>query len=168
MQILLVEDHLDSAQVMSKILKNKGFEVKTAADCKGAMTAFESGLFHLVMLDIKLPDGDGCDLLCMLAQICPVKSIAMSACPLYENFNRVRAAGFDRYLHKPLAARDIYETIDELFPNPARGVTENPLSGSPITRRSTRESISRPTHIQPPRPDFPEQILSRDAVESAR
>ena len=133
MQILLVEDHSDSAQVMSKILRNKGFKVEIAADCEGGMRAFEAWHFHLVILDIHLPDGDGCDLLPMLSQIRPVKSIAMSAYPLYQNVNRIRAAGFDRYLSKPLAAQDLYAAIDELFANPTFPATDNSASVFPIT-----------------------------------
>jgi len=89
MQILLVEDHPDRAEVMSRILRSKGFECEIAADCKGGMSAFKAGHFDLVVLDIKLPDGDGCAFLPMLTQMRPVKSIATSAWPLYQNFNRI-------------------------------------------------------------------------------
>jgi two-component system CheB/CheR fusion protein len=125
MRILLVEDHRDSAQVMAKILRTRGFEVEIATDCKDGMRAFEERHFDLVILDIRLPDGDGCDLLTLLAQTRPVKSIAISAYPMYQNFNRVRAAGFDRYLPKPLAAQHVYGMIDELFPSPTFARTEN-------------------------------------------
>ena len=143
MKILLVEDHRDSAQVMAKILRKRGFEVEVAADCKAAADAFEAGHFDLVILDIRLPDGDGCDLLPSLAQLRPVKSIAVSAYPLFQNFNRIRAAGFDRYLHKPLAAQHIYEMIDDLFPNRISPTAEKtqPISPSSSSSSSKDKSV---------------------------
>jgi CheY-like chemotaxis protein len=117
MKILLVDDHRDGALVMSKILKQKGFDVEIAGDCEGATSAFEATHFDLVIVDIVLPDGDGCDLLPMLAQMRPVTSIAISAYPLHQNFNRIRAAGFDRFLPKPISAQSVCRMIDELFPS---------------------------------------------------
>ena len=122
MQILLVEDHADSARVMSRILTNQDHDVEIASSCEDGLRAFEARRFDLIILDIGLPDGDGCDLLAKLVRIHPVKSIAITGQSMYEKFDRVRIAGFDRYLPKPLGADQIHSTINGLFPDTIIGM----------------------------------------------
>ena len=61
-RILLVEDHVDSAKLMTRLLEHYGFEVWTADSFTSAQQAARSDRFDLLISDIGLPDGSGLDL----------------------------------------------------------------------------------------------------------
>src|SRR4029077_2537728 len=56
-RILLVEDHVDTALALTRLLKLKGHDVRTASTVQAALTVFESGGVDLIVCDIGLPDG---------------------------------------------------------------------------------------------------------------
>jgi two-component system cell cycle sensor histidine kinase/response regulator CckA len=63
-RILVIEDDLDFAPVLERLLKKKlGAEVVVAEDCARARVALARSSFDLITLDYQLPDGDGLDLL---------------------------------------------------------------------------------------------------------
>ena len=63
LQILLVEDHKDTARVLGRILQNAGFEVSHADSAGQGARAGGSRRFDLVISDVGLPDGSGLDLM---------------------------------------------------------------------------------------------------------
>ncbi len=63
LRILLVEDHGDTAWVMTRLLKADGHEVQAAADVATALKRAEEGEFDLLLSDLGLPDGSGLDLM---------------------------------------------------------------------------------------------------------
>jgi CheY-like chemotaxis protein len=117
MKILLVDDHVDSSRVISRMLQREGHSVEAALNCREALDAFEAEWFDLIILDIWLPDGDGCDLLVELRQIHPVKSIAITGNTIHGNIERVMRSGFDWFLPKPISADELSAAVSELFPD---------------------------------------------------
>jgi PleD family two-component response regulator len=69
MRLLLVEDHLDTAQTISRLLHFNGFKVTVASDVASASAAAEAEPFDVVVCDLGLPDGDGCELMLWLPMI---------------------------------------------------------------------------------------------------
>jgi two-component system CheB/CheR fusion protein len=69
LKILIVEDHEDSAEALSRLLRHAGHTVATARTFADA-TAFvaDQPLLDLLISDIALPDGDGCELLRWLCE----------------------------------------------------------------------------------------------------
>ena len=61
--ILLVEDNDDFRQVLEEVLEGAGFHVTTAANATRAREALDLGRFDLAILDVRLPDGNGIDLM---------------------------------------------------------------------------------------------------------
>ena len=82
MDILVVEDDTISARALSRLLKFKGHAIEVAATCREALAAAEIFRFDLAILDLTLPDGDGCDLLARLLTRRPVSQPARSAIQL--------------------------------------------------------------------------------------
>jgi CheY-like chemotaxis protein len=118
MKILVVVDHWDTARAISRMLRLEGYLVGVAPSCRQALRAFEDTRFDLIILDISLPDGDGCELLGELNQIYPVKSIAITGHEFWRNSNRIQRAGFDKFLLKPVGAGQFYQAIAQLFADP--------------------------------------------------
>ncbi|HKR43144.1 MAG TPA: response regulator, partial [Paraburkholderia sp.] len=61
LNILLIEDHEDTAEVMSQLMRAGGHEVAVAGSVAGALALTASMAFDLVVSDIGLPDGSGID-----------------------------------------------------------------------------------------------------------
>lgn len=62
-RILIVDDEPDMADMVKELLQSDGFlHIHTAADCRNAKTELAEGEFHLILLDVMLPDGNGFEL----------------------------------------------------------------------------------------------------------
>src|SRR5687768_232689 len=76
--ILLVEDHGDSATVVARLLSGDGYTVTVACSCAQALQQVAEKEFDLYIIDIGLPDGDGCDLLADLIAVKAAPGIALT------------------------------------------------------------------------------------------
>lgn len=101
-KILIVEDHLDTALALTRLLKSKGHEVRTASTIQAARSAFESGGIDLVICDIGLPDGTGYDFLKSIRAKSDVQAIALTGFGMSSDIDRALEAGFDSHLTKPV------------------------------------------------------------------
>ncbi len=117
--ILLVEDHEDTAEALAVLLEDSGFRVTRASSVADALAAaFQAHTdqdedFHLVLSDLGLPDGDGCDLMRVLSKRHGLKGIALSGYGMDEDIKRSLAAGFARHLTKPVDLRRLIDVIRE-------------------------------------------------------
>ena len=69
LSILVVEDHRDTRRALEMFLQLLGHQTKLAADIKGALQmAAAGGRFDLLLSDLRLPDGNGWDLLRRLVE----------------------------------------------------------------------------------------------------
>src|SRR5688572_33377070 len=113
-RLLLVEDHADSARAFQRLLERHGFVVEVAADVKGAMWLAMSGSFDLILCDIRLPDGNGVDLLRMLHGHFGLKSleaVCISAAGGSDDADRALEAGFSAHISKPVVIEDLLGVI---------------------------------------------------------
>jgi CheY-like chemotaxis protein len=69
LRILVVDDHTDSALVLTALLRRKGHTVATAHTLAGGMGLGSVFPLDLLICDISLPDGDGCELLRRLVAV---------------------------------------------------------------------------------------------------
>ena len=100
--ILLVEDHKDSREVLSGLLNHCGHEVITAANMQDALRLLGHLRFEVLVCDIGLPDGSGLDLVVEAKKRQPwKKTIALTACQQNGERELGLRAGFDEYLTKP-------------------------------------------------------------------
>jgi PAS domain S-box-containing protein len=110
-RILLVEDHEDTAMIMSSVLRHQGHVVRRAASVAGALQAAQAEPFDLVISDIGLPDGSGLDLMRQLRLRQPVRGIALSGFGMEDDVRRSRDAGFDEHLTKPVSLEVLESTL---------------------------------------------------------
>ncbi len=113
MQILLVEDNPLMEQVLCHFLNSQGYDVVVANDGQMALNLADEQHFHLLLLDLLLPDADGTELLDNLRDLpgyerCP--AIAMSGLGEEER-SRSEEAGFNDYLSKPIDLDNLLDIV---------------------------------------------------------
>jgi PAS domain S-box-containing protein len=115
-RILLVEDHEDTRETLSRLLLNRGHQVSPAGTLRAARALAASGEFDVVISDLGLPDGEGTELLASFADatVKPL-SIALTGFGMEEDIRRTLAAGFSAHLTKPINMAD----LDRLLAAPA-------------------------------------------------
>ena len=111
LNILIVEDHENTAAVMSKLLKRNGHEVVTASTVRQALHVLRTTPLDLLVSDLGLPDGDGFEVMSELSKVSDAKGIAISGYGMEEDVERSSRAGFSAHLTKPIDVQKLQETI---------------------------------------------------------
>jgi len=119
--ILVVEDHTDTAAAISDLLREDGHRVRVAHDVETAFALHEESPADLLITDVGLPDGNGVDLLARLGAVRPVRGIVVSGYGMEKDIERSRAAGFFAHLTKPFNVARLEEAVDQAMSgvNPA-------------------------------------------------
>jgi PAS domain S-box-containing protein len=114
-EILLVEDHEDTARVMRRILESAGYAVGHAGSVSAALDLAERRKFDLVVSDVGLPDGTGLDLMRQLYHTQGLRGIALSGFGTDEDLAASKAAGFAEHLTKPVDWERLRDAIARLI-----------------------------------------------------
>jgi signal transduction histidine kinase/CheY-like chemotaxis protein len=113
LKILVVDDNVSAADGLSKLLNIYGYQVWAAYDGATALRMERELRPDVVLLDIGLPDIDGFELAKRMREAeSKSKLIAITGYGLEMYRNKAKGAGFDRYLTKPVSAREIIESIN--------------------------------------------------------
>jgi PAS domain S-box-containing protein len=114
--ILLAEDNLVNQKVACRILEKLGYRVDVAADGQAAFEAWQSGRYHLILMDCQMPILDGYETTRKIreqeagGQHLPI--IALTAHAIKGADNECRAAGMDDYLSKPIDKEQLQKTLN--------------------------------------------------------
>jgi CheY-like chemotaxis protein len=110
--VLVVDDHRDTLNLMARLFRMQGYSVVTAASVGEAIHTVRSARPDVAMLDIHLPDGDGCDLLQTLRQLAgPIGAVAVTGCAMHRDIQRIHAAGFDAHVIKPVQLHELIAAL---------------------------------------------------------
>jgi signal transduction histidine kinase len=111
-RILLVEDHEETAHTLALLLRSSGHVVRVAASVADALAAADAP-FDVLVSDIGLPDGTGCELLGELRRRKgDVRAIALSGYGFDHDVEQAHAAGFHRHLTKPVTLAQLLADIE--------------------------------------------------------
>jgi PAS domain S-box-containing protein len=103
LSILLVEDHVDTAEAITDLLREQGHHVLAAGSIATALErAAETPGIDLVISDLGLPDGDGRTLMRELRDRYGLTGIAFSGYGTEEDRRESKEAGFAAHLTKPV------------------------------------------------------------------
>jgi CheY-like chemotaxis protein len=104
-----VEDHDDSRIMIAEFLRFESMEVTSVATVAEAKDVLGRLEFDALVSDLRLPDGDGYELVAALrsskAKHSRMPAIGITAHPESEGRERALAAGFDDYLAKTSTAQ---------------------------------------------------------------
>ncbi len=113
LDILLIEDHEDTAEVMSQLIRGLGHEVTVADSVASALALASQGHFDLVLSDIGLPDGTGIDFIHAFRKHSFAPAIALTGFGTDDDVRRCLEAGFTAHLTKPVNFEHLERLIEE-------------------------------------------------------
>jgi two-component system cell cycle response regulator DivK len=121
--VLIVEDNAANMALATFLLQSAGHSVLTAIDAEAGLTVARREQPQLILMDIQLPGMDGLTATVLLkgddlTRGIPV--IALTALAMKGDEERIRAAGCDGYIAKPLAYKDFLATISARLGSPGR------------------------------------------------
>jgi DNA-binding response OmpR family regulator len=111
-RILVVDDDVNILRVFKSILEKEGYVVETAETGKDALKKMKRGRFNVWLVDVKLPDMDGTDLLLKNAGSDAVK-IIITGFSSEEVGKRAADYGADDFLVKPVRPEELISTVRE-------------------------------------------------------
>ena len=112
--ILIVDDDKAILKSLKKILQSKGYNIDKAETGREALERSEAGFFNLALLDIKLPDMEGTELLTEMHRETPrMMKIMITSHPSLENAVEALNLGADAYIMKPVDPDELLEVVEE-------------------------------------------------------
>lgn len=114
--MLIVEDDPFTLHLLDSLLTGEGIEIIACANSAEAIEAFHRVHPSLVLADLGLPDINGFELIRRLKKVARHKfiAVAFSACVTPEAQQQAMEAGFAAFLAKPLQAKELLETMQQL------------------------------------------------------
>lgn len=116
--ILAVDDNPANLRLLSFLLTDEGYEVRTAVDAEEALVTLASWRPHLILMDLQLPGMDGIELTRRLkadASTRDVIILAVTAYAMKGDEQRAIDAGCDGYLSKPIDTRGLRATLARII-----------------------------------------------------
>lgn len=111
-RVLVIEDDPVNLEIVERRLANGGYETVGAGTGEAGLAAAIAGAFDLVLLDLRLPDRDGLEVLGALRVSLPdLPVVVMTAHGSEAIAEQARAAGAAAFLVKPVRYATMLETI---------------------------------------------------------
>ena len=115
-QILVVDDDKSILRTFTRILQKSGYTIDTAETGKEAIDKSKKQSYDLALIDIRLPDIDGTELLVKLQKTMPdAVKIMITGFPSLETGVKALDEGADAYLVKPVKPEELLALIEEKF-----------------------------------------------------
>ncbi len=113
-RILVIDDDENIRKVVEAILKDQGYEVDTAESGNDAVKKTQKNHYDLMLVDIRLPDMDGTELLTKVRDTTPrIRKIMVTGYPTLQNAVAAVNKGADAYVMKPFDVDNLLETIKD-------------------------------------------------------
>jgi len=107
-KLLIVDDDLSILMVLKMRLESEGYQVEVASEIKAAKDLAVRNEYELAILDLKLPDGNGIDLMKSIHEVDPgLPVIILTAYGTIESAIEAMKAGAYKYLKKPFDYREL-------------------------------------------------------------
>jgi DNA-binding NtrC family response regulator len=145
-RILVVDDEPAIHELVAEYLRGRGMEAHVARTGREARAFLSSGPFDLVLVDLRLADCDGIELVHLAARHRPpVPAIAMTAYGSVESAVHALRSGAQDYLSKPFKLREVHAAIERAIQRAAeeRDALFNRAAVAWIQRLEVAESVDR-------------------------
>src|SRR5690242_2011237 len=170
--VLIVDDEPDLLELVSLTLSRMSLDTRTASDIGSAQKLLKSGHFDLCLTDMRLPDGDGLDLVGWIQEYHPQVPVAViTAHGNVESAVRALKLGAFDFVSKPLdlgVLRKLVGSAIRLGTRPDGGLTTSTpgprLIGNSHVMQSLREMIARVARSQAPVHIFGESGTGKELV----
>jgi CheY-like chemotaxis protein len=172
LRVLVVENHALMRRLLREMLRGFGVaDIQEAKNVPGAIDLIYTEHFDVVILDFFLGDMDGADFAwvvrkdenCINRQV-PI--LLITGMPQHHRVLKVRDAGINGMLAKPIAPKDLYQRIYMMLAYP-RPFIITPDYVGPQRDRKKPENVSRPTAARLMRGPMPQQRRPRCEIDPA-
>jgi CheY-like chemotaxis protein len=116
LKILVVDDDVDTRELIEWVLKRVGAEVTSVGSAREALELLEREKPHLLVSDIAMPEEDGYSLLKKIRAMPPerggrIPAIALTAHSLVQDRLQSLRAGFQSHVPKPVVPEELVEVV---------------------------------------------------------
>ena len=116
LKILVVDDDVDSRELIEWVLKRVGAEVTSVGSAREALEALKREKPHVLVSDIAMPQEDGYALLKKIRALPPerggrIPAIALTAHSLVQDRLQSLRAGFQSHVPKPVVPEELVEVV---------------------------------------------------------
>jgi len=121
-RVVVIDDAVDAAEALAVALRQDGYAVRTAYDGAAAWALIETERPHCVLLDVRMPVMDGCELARRLRERYGDDIVLIAVTGLSDDDERA-AESFvrvDHYLRKPIDHDELRLILPPLGPGPGR------------------------------------------------
>ena len=113
-RILIVDDDENIRKVLTTILEDEGYDVESVDTAKKAIERTRRKFYNLALIDIRLPDMEGIELLTKMKNTTPkIRKIIITGYPTLQNAVEAVNRGADAYIMKPFDMEKVLETIKD-------------------------------------------------------
>jgi len=113
-RILIVDDDENIRKVLAMILEDEGYSVDQAETAKQAIEKTKKNVYNVALIDIRLPDMEGIELLTKMRDTVPrTRKIIITGYPTLQNAIEAVNRGADAYILKPFDVSKVLATIKE-------------------------------------------------------
>jgi DNA-binding NtrC family response regulator len=113
-RILIVDDDENIRKVLMAILEDKGYNIEAVGTAREAIKRTEKWFYNLALIDIRLPDMEGIELLTKIRDTTPkMRKIIITGYPTLQNAVGAVNRGADAYIMKPFDVEKVLSTINE-------------------------------------------------------
>ncbi len=119
--ILVVEDNPTNMTLSVFLIEKAGHSVLTATDAESGLALARANHPDLILMDIQLPGIDGLTAISLLKRdeaTSKIPVIALTALAMKGDEERIRAAGCDGYIAKPMRYKEFLASIEAQLPRP--------------------------------------------------
>jgi len=113
-RILAVDDDENIRKVIVAILEDEGYTVESVGTAKEAIEKSKRKFYNLALIDIRLPDMEGIQLLTKFKETTPrMRKVIITGYPTLQNAVDAVNKGADAYIVKPFDVKKVLKTIQE-------------------------------------------------------
>jgi two-component system response regulator PilR (NtrC family) len=113
--VLVVEDEVDLVATYERLLRRQGYRIIPAGTQRGALEKLGSETFTLVVTDLRLPDGDGIEIIrAARALHVPPPVIVATGYASEAGRRQALGAGASAYIAKPFAVSEFSDLVGRL------------------------------------------------------
>lgn len=145
--ILVIDDDVSFCMLLNTFLTRKGFAVSTAYSIEEAKQLFDQTKFQLILTDVRLPDGDGVEILKYVKEENPtIQVILMTGyTDIKTAVNAMKLGAFD-YVAKPINSDQILDTIKQaLSKSTDKRTVSEPRTAA---RENSSEQVSNVDYVK--------------------
>ncbi len=122
--VLVTDDDVENLDGLSFLIAHEGATVRTARSAREALNVLRTWTPDVILLDVSLPDMDGCDLLAAIRReptLREVPAVAVTGLALARDRARCTEAGFAVHITKPFDLEALIGLIARLAWKPSYG-----------------------------------------------